>query len=371
MVKLPFRRLRRAANGMTPRGGRHVDARESLVAQVGPAAVPRGGPCRAPRDPAADRRYPQGGGDPAAFGAADRWGSAAPAPCDHRASTPPRGWRGDGHNRRHLSGARHGVCPAQDRPADPPRGLAAPMVLRRPERGQWEGAADGAGSRDRSRRRPSVSRSRGWPIALVLPGLTALLSAVPAEGQRADTTRSTEPILLRPARVFDGVANQAREGWVVRVQGDRIAAVGPAADVSATGARVIDLPGMTLLPGLIDAHSHLLLHPYDETSWDDQVLREPLALRVARATVHARATLLAGFTTLRDLGTEGAGWADVGLKQAITRGVIPGPRLLIATKAIVATGSYGPKGFATEVDVPQGAEEADGADLVRVVRDQI
>ncbi|GAC1584765.1 MAG: hypothetical protein NVS3B28_06450 [Candidatus Velthaea sp.] len=116
----------------------------------------------------------------------------------------------------------------------------------------------------------------------------------------------------------------------------------------------------------------MLLHPYDETTWDDQVLREPEALRVARATVGARQTLLAGFTTLRDLGTEGAGYADVGLKKAIAQGIIPGPRLVVATRAIVATGSYGPKGFAPNVDVPQGAQEADGIDgLTRVVRDQI
>jgi len=132
------------------------------------------------------------------------------------------------------------------------------------------------------------------------------------------------------------------------------------------------LPGATLIPGLIDAHAHVLLHPYDETPWDDQVLREPLALRVARATNHLRATLAAGFTTLRDLGTEGAADADVGLKRAVDQGIIPGPRLLVATRAIVATGSYGPKGFDPRWEVPQGAEEADGADaLARAVRGQI
>jgi imidazolonepropionase-like amidohydrolase len=134
----------------------------------------------------------------------------------------------------------------------------------------------------------------------------------------------------------------------------------------------VELPGLTLLPGLIEAHSHLLLHPYNETSWDDQVLHEALALRVARATNHARSTLMAGFTTVRDLGTEGAGYADVGLKQAIAQGIIPGPRMIVTTRAIVATGSYGPKGFTPEFQVPQGAEEADGIDgLTRVVRDQI
>jgi imidazolonepropionase-like amidohydrolase len=116
----------------------------------------------------------------------------------------------------------------------------------------------------------------------------------------------------------------------------------------------------------------VLLHPYNETSWNDQVAREALSLRVARATNHLRATLLAGFTTIRDLGTEGAGYADVGLKQAVEQGIIPGPRMLVVTRAIVATGTYGPRGFVPEWTVPQGAEEASGVDeLIRVTRDQI
>jgi imidazolonepropionase-like amidohydrolase len=169
--------------------------------------------------------------------------------------------------------------------------------------------------------------------------------------------------------VFDGA--QAREGWAVLVRAGRIAAAGPAGEVNAAGARVIELSGMTLLPGLIDAHSHILLHPYDETPWDDQVLREPLGLRVARATVHARATLLAGFTTLRDLGTEGAGYADVGLREAIEQGIVPGPRLIVTTRAIVANGTYAPSGYAPEHTMPQGAEEVGGLDDIRrVVRDQ-
>ncbi len=176
--------------------------------------------------------------------------------------------------------------------------------------------------------------------------------------------------LLRPAAVFDG--ETMHPGWVVLVEGDRIKAVGPAAQLAApAGAQVRELPGLTLLPGLIEGHSHLLLHPYNETSWNDQVLTEPLALRVARATVHARRTLQAGFTTARDLGTEGAGYADVGIKQAIDQGIIPGPRLLVATRALVATGSYGPHLAAVD-DLPQGAQEADGVDnLVRAVREQI
>jgi imidazolonepropionase-like amidohydrolase len=178
--------------------------------------------------------------------------------------------------------------------------------------------------------------------------------------------------LLRPARVWDGTRDAAMDGWVVHVRGERIVAVGPPADVRAPGARVIELPGLTLIPGLIEAHSHVLLHPYNEATWDDQVLKESTALRVARATVHVKNTLMAGFTTIRDLGTEGAGWADVGVKHAIERKVIPGPRMLVTTKAIVGRGSYGPKGFSTEVDVLQGAVEVGNAEeLVAEVRNQI
>ncbi|MFL5352834.1 amidohydrolase family protein [Archangium sp.] len=194
-----------------------------------------------------------------------------------------------------------------------------------------------------------------------------------ASAQTPAPTAPATSFLLRPARVFDGVSAKPQEGWVVLVRGERIAAVGPAAQVGTpAGAEVVDLPNTTLLPGLIEGHSHLLLHPYNETSWNDQVLREPLALRVARATNHARDTLLAGFTTVRDLGTEGAADADVGLKLSINQGIIPGPRVLATTRAIVATGSYGPKGFAPEWHVPQGAEEADGVDgLIRAVRGQM
>lgn len=176
--------------------------------------------------------------------------------------------------------------------------------------------------------------------------------------------------VLRPDRVLDG--EQMHEGWVVRTSGDRIEAVGPAASVKTEGAQIVDLKGTTLLPGLIEGHSHLLLHPYNEVSWDDQVLREARSERVARATVHARRTLQAGFTTVRDLGSEGADYDDVGLKQAIEKGIIPGPRMLVATRAIIATGSYAPKGFSPDIQVPQGAEEADGHDaLIGAVRRQI
>lgn len=177
--------------------------------------------------------------------------------------------------------------------------------------------------------------------------------------------------LLEPARVFDG--ENLSSGWVVLVTGQTITAVGTreAVEAPASAERMV-LEGMTLLPGLIEAHSHLLLHPYNEASWNDQVLRESLTLRIARATVHARDSLMAGFTTLRDLGTEGGDYADVGLRDAIAQGILPGPRLLVATRAIVATGSYGPKGFDPRFDIPLGAEAADGVDaLRRTVRDQI
>ena len=198
----------------------------------------------------------------------------------------------------------------------------------------------------------------------------AIPIAIGAQGTRTPP-RETSPAvtILRPARVFDG--ESMREGWAVRIRGDRIDAAGPAGTVTDPAATVVDLPASTLLPGLIEGHSHVLLHPYNEASWNDQVLRESLGVRIARATNHLRATLMAGFTTIRDLGTEGAAYADVELKQAIEEGILPGPRMLTTTRAIVATGSYGPKGFALQWTVPQGAEEADGASIVRVVRDQI
>jgi imidazolonepropionase-like amidohydrolase len=215
-------------------------------------------------------------------------------------------------------------------------------------------------------------------ISLIVLATAALSNPMLAQGRGGRGTAPAPagpPVLLVPDRVWNAVDDAPHDGWVVLVRGDRIDAVGPRAQITVpSDATTVTLAGTTLLPGLVEGHSHLLLHPYNETSWNDQVLHESLALRVARAVNHARATLMAGFTTVRDLGTEGAAYADVGLKQAIDQGIIPGPRMQVATRAIVGIGEYAPKGFAAEYvdDIPQGAEEASGPDDVsRVVREQI
>ena len=200
-----------------------------------------------------------------------------------------------------------------------------------------------------------------------------MLKLLPFAALLLAASAHAETLLLKPDRVFTAEDKVSHPGWAVLVEGDRIAAVGPAAELKApASARAVDLPGTTLVPGLIEAHSHLFLHPYNEVVWDDQVLKEPLAYRTARAVRQASDTLRSGFTTERDLGTEGADSADVGLKRAIDEGIVPGPRLLVATRAIVATGAYGParKSYA-ERDLPQGAQEASGIDeVVRAVREQ-
>jgi imidazolonepropionase-like amidohydrolase len=187
-------------------------------------------------------------------------------------------------------------------------------------------------------------------------------------GQQTPTDSYT---VIKPDRVFDG--QEMHAGWWVLVKNSLIAEAGvPGSFTVPAGAKIISLNGMTLLPGFIEGHSHLFLHPYNETSWNDQVLTESRAERTARAVVHVKETLMAGFTTVRDLGTEGAGYDDVGLKTAINKGIIPGPRMLVATRAIVATGSYGPKSEVAEATIIKGAEEADGIDgITRVVRSQI
>lgn len=197
-----------------------------------------------------------------------------------------------------------------------------------------------------------------------------LLCAAPAAAQTASTS-----LVLRPARVWTGTAAPPHENWIVVVTDGRIAAVGPEASVQRpANARQIDLPNVTLSPGLIDIHTHLLLRAYSIESWDDQVLRDSEATRVVRAVAAARDTLLAGFTSVRDLGTEGAGYADVALRQSAENGAMLGPRMFVATRAIVARGAYAPRrtGFRPDIDLPQGAQEASGVEeVVTVVRDQM
>jgi imidazolonepropionase-like amidohydrolase len=178
-------------------------------------------------------------------------------------------------------------------------------------------------------------------------------------------------ILLQPDRVFDGT--EMHENWVVIVTDNRISYVGiasGAADIAII--KTIPLQGTTLMPGIIEGHSHVLLHPYNETDWNDQVLKESPVERAIRGTIHVRNSLMAGITAMRDLGAEGAGYTDVYLKKTIDDGLIPGSRLLVAGPAIVATGAYGPKGFHDGVTVPLGAEAASGVDqCIETVRRQM
>jgi imidazolonepropionase-like amidohydrolase len=183
-------------------------------------------------------------------------------------------------------------------------------------------------------------------------------------------TIAQQPYFITADRLFDG--ETMHNDWALLVEGNKIIAVGPKQNIKVPKDAInINYSNSTLMPGMIEGHSHLLLYPYNITDWDTQVLKETDSYRTARATVHAKNTLLAGFTTARDLGTEGAGYSDVSLKRAINEGIIIGPRLMVAGRAIVSTGSYGPKGYDTDQQIMLGAEPADGNDLIRVVRDQI
>jgi imidazolonepropionase-like amidohydrolase len=228
-----------------------------------------------------------------------------------------------------------------------------------------------------------AATERRWKnVLFILFSAGLALSLASAAAQRAPigtppagVQNAAAATLLRPARVFDPEDGKTHEGWVVLVKGDRIAAVGPKAQVAFPGGtKTIELPGMTLLPGLMDIHSHIFLHPYNERLWNDQVLKEPLAYRTIEAVIHCERTLMAGFTLLRDLGTEGAGYADISVQLAIREGLIPGPRLLVATLAIVATASYGPgpAGFAPDLILPKGGQEVSGqAEILKAVREQV
>ncbi len=178
-----------------------------------------------------------------------------------------------------------------------------------------------------------------------------------------------QQIRLTADQLFDGV--EMHKGWGVVISGNTIVEVGPAPTLKSDVDSTAHYAGGTLMPGMIEGHSHVLLYPYNETGWNDQVLKESRSLRAIRGAKMATRNLLAGFTTIRDLGSEGAGYADVAIKESIELGIIRGPRMLVAGRAIVATGSYGPKGFHADFDVHLGAEASDGIDLPRVVRDQI
>ncbi|MCC2958662.1 amidohydrolase family protein [Massilia sp. IC2-477] len=199
------------------------------------------------------------------------------------------------------------------------------------------------------------------------------LSLFTAFAIQAQAAPAPVPVLITADRVWTG-EGAPHQGWAVLVAKGRIEAVGPLEKMTVpAGAERIDLPGKTLIPGMIDLHSHVLLHPYNETTWDDQVIKEPVAYRIMLAGRHAASTLQAGFTTLRDLGTEGADYADVGIKRAIDEGVAPGPRLLVATKAIVASYSYGPaeKSYRPDMEIPYGAQPATGIiEATKAVREQ-
>jgi imidazolonepropionase-like amidohydrolase len=210
------------------------------------------------------------------------------------------------------------------------------------------------------------------PTALISGALVSIL-AIFSPARAAETAAISAPILLTADRIWTG-EGQPHANWALLVVQGRIQAVGPADKMAVPpDTERVNLPGRTLIPGLMDLHSHVLLHPYNETSWDDQVLKESVEYRVLLAGRHAAATLQQGFTTLRDLGTEGALYADVAVKRAIDDGVIPGPRLFVATRAIVAAGSYGPspRSYRADVELPKGAQEVSGADdMVRAVREQ-
>lgn len=209
---------------------------------------------------------------------------------------------------------------------------------------------------------------------LVLSLLAALFTSADAGAQAAQAqAASPRPVLLTADRVWTG-EGAPHPGWSVLVERGHIQAVGPSDKLTIPlDVERIALPGKTLIPGLIELHSHLLLHPYNETTWDDQVLKEAPSYRTALAVRHAQDTLQAGFTTVRDLGTEGAGYDDVGIKRAIDEGQVPGPRMFVATRAIVASFSYGPaeRSYRPDMDIPYGAQGVTGVDeMVKAVREQ-
>jgi imidazolonepropionase-like amidohydrolase len=184
------------------------------------------------------------------------------------------------------------------------------------------------------------------------------------------------PSLIRAGHLLDARTGQVRSDQGLLVKEGRIAASGPWAQVSAAApkdAAILDLSGQWVLPGLIEAHTHVLLQGNRfSQDYADQILKESVSYRTLRAAASAKAALRWGFTTLRDLGSEGAGYADVDLKKAVEAGVVPGPRLFVAGRAFSATGTYPLQNYAWELDLPSGVRVVDGVEAIRVaVRDEV
>ena len=201
-----------------------------------------------------------------------------------------------------------------------------------------------------------------------------VLASSPYSGQRPESQTAAPLTVIRAGTLIDGAADTARRNQLIFIRGDRIERVAEASTSIPAGARIIDLSDATVLPGLIDAHTHIFLwgeNP-DKGAYDVNILKAGLALRAARATFACRRALEQGFTTLRDVETEGAGYGDVEIKQAIAEGTIPGPRLFVSTRAISTTGGYNLEGYAPELVVPKGAQIVDGpVEARKAAREQL
>src|SRR5438034_5924794 len=198
-------------------------------------------------------------------------------------------------------------------------------------------------------------------LSLSCLALTLTLCAVSARGQSASSPQA--PLTgIRAGALIDGVSESPRKGQLIFVRGQRIEKVADASTKIPDGAKVIDLSAATVLPGLSDSHTHIFLWGEDpkKGGYDENILKAGIALRAARATYAARRALEQGFTTIRDVETEGAGYGDIEIKQAIEEGTIPGPRIFGATRAISTTGGYNLEGYAPELEMPKGAQLVDG-----------
>src|SRR3989475_2302732 len=196
-----------------------------------------------------------------------------------------------------------------------------------------------------------------------------------ATGQQTASAAGAQITVIRAGTLIDGKSSTPRHDQVIVIRGNRIGSVSDAASAKIpAGASTIDLSHATVLPGLIDSHTHIFLQGEDpaQGGYDANILKQPLSFRAARATVAARRALQQGFTTLRDVETEGAGYGDVGIKEAIEKGYIPGPRLFVSTRAISTTGGYMLEGYAPELNMPKGAQIVDGpVEARKAAREQL